>query len=865
LAPREVMEEQLTLTGMEDNKQCSFPTMPMKESKYKVFGIVTNMDWDGNEPIRWLYERCGKSEEAHSVMKEDLGICFLLTLAAFYSKILETCNAPWHLAEIKSLKSMTKLQRFQNIYHSLAFRLIFWVGLILFICISTWAYFNIRYQKKKAVENILAEAGRLGDTIKLGTYYAMMTNARDDINHIIKNIGSQKDIKNVRIYNKGGQIKFSNRTEEVDQTTNIKAEACYICHKSEPPLHKISLGERKRMFLSSGGQQFLGIISPISNEPGCSTGPCHVHPEDKKVLGLLDVVISLEDPEKDIIGYEKRIIGLAIIIFLGASTIIGIFLMRFVNRPIKKMITGARHIGSGDYDFRVDIDREDEMGHLALAINQMRKDIREKQDELNKQKDEYQSLFELAPCYITVQDMDFKLIKYNHDFAEQFGPKPGDFCYQVYKGRSERCEICPVVKTFEDGKTHYSEETRTNKDGTRSHWMVRTAPIRNAQGEVTSAMEMSLDITEIKRLAREAKKSEEKYNTIFNNIPNPVFVLDGESLEILDINDSVTATYGFSREEILMHSFLDLFEKNERERYAWEIKTHNIMNQVRQINKNGEMIYVDIRVSPSDYLGQEVLLVTTSDITKRLTAEQQLIQASKMATLGEMATGVAHELNQPLSVIKTASSFIMKKVKRKEPIEEEILNDLAEEVDSHVDRASKIINHMREFGRKSDVRKEKVRVNEPLSRALEIFSEQLKLRQIEVVKEFEEHLPLIEADSNRLEQVFINLLINARDAIEEKWNHGQHRDEVKKILLKTSSHIGRVTIQVKDSGTGIPESVVDKIFEPFFTTKKVGHGTGLGLSISYGIVQDYEGIIRVETQKGEGANFIIVFPVADES
>ena len=187
-------------------------------------------------------------------------------------------------------------------------------------------------------------------------------------------------------------------------------------------------------------------------------------------------------------------------------------------------------------------------------------------------------------------------------------------------------------------------------------------------------------------------------------------------------------------------------------------------------------------------------MVTTSDITKRLMTEQQLIQASKMATLGEMATAVAHELNQPLSVIKTASSFLSKKVRKGEAIKDDILKTMAEEIDSHVDRASRIINHMREFGRKSDVKKEAVSVNETMNRALEIFSQQLKLREIDVVKELEENLPPILADSNRLEQVFVNLLINARDAVEEKWEQGAHEGEAKRIYLKTSLKEGIVTI-----------------------------------------------------------------------
>ena len=710
----------------------------------------------------------------------------------------------------------------------------------------------------------MAEADRLGNTIKLGTHYAMMLNSRDDIIQIIQNISRQKEIENIRIYNKEGQIKFSNRAEEVDRITNIKAEACFACHKQEPPLEAIGVAERKRIFLSPDGYRLLGIISPIYNETGCSTDACHVHPKDKKVLGALDVVISLEDTDTEILTYERGIIALAVIIFFGASTIIGIFLLKFVNRPINKMIAGTRHIGNGQYDYNIDIDRDDEIGHLAHAINQMGQEIKEKQEELNKQREEYQNIFELVPCYITIQDRDFKLLRYNREFAQQFDPKPGDYCYYAYKGRTERCEICPVLKTFQDGQSHSSEEEGINKDGTPSFWVVRTTPIKNVKGEITAAMELCLDITQMKRLEREVKKSEEKYRTIFNTIPNPVFVLSNNDFLILDCNDSVTAVYGFSKEELEMKSFLNLFVEEERERYVTELKTSSMLNKARQINKEGQTIFVNIRVSPSEYLGRDVLLVTTSDITKRLMAEQQLIQTSKMATLGEMATGVAHELNQPLSVIKTASSFLRKKVVKNEPIRDEILKTMAEEIDNHVDRAAKIINHMREFGRKSDVKKEKVQVNDAINKSLEFFSQQLKLREIVVIKELDEGLPPILADSNRLEQIFINLLINARDAIEEKWEQNGHKGGTKKIFLKTSFKNGKVTIQIKDTGAGIPKGILDKIFEPFFTTKKVGKGTGLGLSISYGIVQDYDGTIRVETKEGEGSNFIIQFPIPDE-
>jgi len=376
---------------------------------------------------------------------------------------------------------------------------------------------------------------------------------------------------------------------------------------------------------------------------------------------------------------------------------------------------------------------------------------------------------------------------------------------------------------------------------------------------------MSLDITQLKLLEKEWKKSEEKYRTIFNTIPNPVFVVNQDDLQIMDCNDIVTAVYGYRKDDILHTSFLNLFPENERQTHGQTFQTSRTLEHVRHLTADGRTIYVNIRSSPSDSLGQPVWLVTTSDITKRLMAEQQLIQASKMATLGEMATGVAHELNQPLSVMKTASSFLIRKVKKGEPIRGDVLVTLAEEIDSHVDRASKIINHMREFGRKSEVKRDRVHVNEPLMRALDIFSQQLKLREIQVVKELEEDLPPILADANRVEQVFINLLINARDAIEEKWESGRHEGETKEIVLRTRSENGHVVVEIRDTGTGIPKVILDKIFEPFFTTKKVGKGTGLGLSITYGIVQDYDGVIKVHTEEGKGSSFIIQFKVAGES
>jgi len=742
---------------------------------------------------------------------------------------------------------------------SLITSLILAVGITLLVCIAAWAFFSIRYQKQRMMGEILMQTERLSNTIKLGTHYAMMLNSGEDIDRIIRNISRQKEIEFIRIYNKEGLVRFSNRETEIGRRTTIDSEACRICHRQEPPSTELPLNTRVRMLpTDASGRRMMGLITPIMNEPGC-TGSCHVHPSDISVLGLLDVVVSLNETDAEIGVVQNGIIGLAVLIFLFTSVMIGLFILRFVNQPIKKLIHETRRIAKGDYFHTIDAEESCEMEQLAEAITDMAQQIAGKQDELNKQKDRFRQLFEQVPCAITVQDRNYRLIEYNQEFEDTFAPKPGDFCYYAYKGRTEKCENCPVEKTFQDGGTHYSEEAGLTKAGEPAHWIVRTSPIRDETGEIVAAMEMCLDITHSRLLEDQLKEAEKKYYDIFNNIPNPVFVLDEETLEILDCNQSVVAVYGLEPQELLTTSFLALFLEEERAGYAAQIHRGRVINQARHRHKDGRTIYVTIRVSPSKYRNRDVLLVTTGDITKRLEAEQQLIQASKMATLGEMASGVAHELNQPLAVIKTAGSILMKKLKQSVLAEDETLRNVSGKIDANVDRASNIIEHMRQFSRKYDSRRERTQINAVIEKAFEMFDQQFKVRGIAAEWDLDRALPAIMAEPNRLEQVFVNLFINARDAIEERWELHDDDKNGKNIRIVTRQDDDTVVVEICDSGIGIPPAIAGKIFEPFFTTKDVGKGTGLGLSISYGIVSELGGEIFVKPSTEGGACFVMRF------
>lgn len=556
-----------------------------------------------------------------------------------------------------------------------------------------------------------------------------------------------------------------------------------------------------------------------------------------------------------------RLFLIGICVLIPAMILSGVLFYKWIAAPVRRLSDTARMLVDGGKIDQAPVTSKDELGELGKQLLHIGEAMADRRHFLKKEHAEYQNLFDMVPCLITVQDRNLRLIRYNREFAEKFAPRPGDFCYTVYKGRKEKCEHCPVEKTFQDGQSHSFEEAGYNRDGEPIRWVARTAPIRDENGRVVAAVEMSLDVTLSHQLAEKLKASERRYQAIFSNIPNPVFVLDPKNMMILDCNESVQPVYGFSREDLKGRSFLEFFEARERQQYASKIKNGAFIHQARHFNHEGRLLFVDIRASRTLYSDWEVLLVTTSDITQQLETEQQLIQASKMSTLGEMATGIAHELNQPLSVMKTAASFMLKKIEDNRAVRPEVMATMLEKIDANVDRATNIIQHMRTFAHKSDSVSSLVDVNDVLKMASDIFVAQLKLRGIQVIWKIEEGLPRVRGNPSRLEQVLINLLINARDAIEDRWGDKSADSADRSITLTTRSEPGLVVVEVCDTGTGISGAIMDKIFEPFFTTKTVGKGTGLGLSISYGIIRECGGTITAVNRKSGGACFRLAFPV----
>ena len=250
---------------------------------------------------------------------------------------------------------------------------------------------------------------------------------------------------------------------------------------------------------------------------------------------------------------------------------------------------------------------------------------------------------------------------------------------------------------------------------------------------------------------------------------------------------------------------------------------------------------------------------TTAEVQRReqelREKQEQLVQAGKLATLGELTTGVAHELNNPLNniglFIGNAIDLIELGVVDANP--EQILHELSSAM-QQVRKATEIISHLRTFGRAAPVSYEPVAIEQVIQSALSLMTEQLRLRQIKVQMHFPLEKVIVMGNPIQLEQVFLNLLTNARDALANVPR--------KVITISCTVKTDVVEVQVDDTGPGIPAGLEQRIFDPFFTTKEVGAGTGLGLSITYGIIKDHGGTITVQNRPGEGALFLIQLPLA---
>jgi two-component system NtrC family sensor kinase len=266
---------------------------------------------------------------------------------------------------------------------------------------------------------------------------------------------------------------------------------------------------------------------------------------------------------------------------------------------------------------------------------------------------------------------------------------------------------------------------------------------------------------------------------------------------------------------------------------------------------DGSALPVEVTLHWIEYEGQPALAVLCRDISSQVRLEAQLIQAEKLSAVGQLVSGVAHELNNPLTTIKGYVQLM-----QAEQLSPAMAEDLRR-VEEAADRCRRIVRDLLTFARRYEPEFVNTDVNELLQRTAALRSYELRVRNIAVRWDLDPLLPEIEADAHRLQQVILNLIFNAEQALLSSEERG-----LITIRSRTLPHGAGIRFEIADNGPGIRPEHLDRIFDPFFTTKKVGVGTGLGLSISYAIVKEHGGRIWADSGLGEGASFIVELPLA---
>jgi two-component system NtrC family sensor kinase len=486
-------------------------------------------------------------------------------------------------------------------------RLIIGAGLVSAIVIGVMSGLIMRTHTDELVSQLTRNANQLGETIKSSIHYDMLENRRDGLHRQIRTMGTLRNegIRKVRLINKEGRVMFSSDSTEIGNALDKRGEACYACHAEGKPLEKLEVNARARIFRDPDGTRVLGIINPIPNEPSCHTADCHAHSAQQRVLGVLDVNVSLMEADREIARGRWVMVTLAAFAIFCTSAIIWWLNRKLVVRPVEALMEGTRRVAQGDLGTVIQVQGRHELGQLAKAFNAMTSQI---------------------------------------------------------------------------------SETRL-----------------------------------------------------------------------------------------------------------------------------------------------------------------QLTQAEKLASVGRLAAGIAHEINNPLTGVLTYASLLAKHL----PPEDSGSADV-EVIIRETKRCRSIIKELLDFARPAPPSRRPTDINEVVRHSLAVVMNQLSLNHVNLSLGLAEDLPEAYADANQLQQVVVNLLLNAADVVEP--GTGQLRLATR-LLDETF-----VELSVEDNGSGIRPEDLPHLFEPFFSTKG-NRGTGLGLAVTWGIVESHGGNIDVQTELGKGTTFSVRIPL----
>lgn len=542
----------------------------------------------------------------------------------------------------------------------------------------------------------------------------------------------------------------------------------------------------------------------------------------------------------------------------------------------------------------------DESGLVSMAGEMPRNEIttlRQMVEESLGTKEVLMAIIEAAPLAIVAVDNNLRVILWNKAAEKMLGWQKNEVLGNIYPLLFTRFrdEILEDMHQVQLGNSlAFFETQRMRKDGTIVDIRLSTVLLKNSKGVAIGSMAIMEDVTEHIKSRQALKESEESYRTIFDAANDAHLVLDATDATILDVNLKMCEMFGFeNREEALRHNLLDLIAESppcklkELLPLIWETKGGKLQTfEWLAKHTSGCNFWTEVIMKEVVINGENKVLVVIRDTTDRKAAEEdnrrmqeKLLHADKMAAIGTLASGMAHEINNPNNFILSNAQFLSDVW----PDINKILSHYAEEngefflckmrysvaspkipkiidgISEGAQRIKGIITSLKDFSKQEKtVLEQEVDINKVIEAALSMMHHKLKNHTDFFEFRREEDIPLVRGNFRQLEQVILNLTLNALEAL-------PNRKCGVMIATSYSKSTGKVIIKVRDEGEGMTEEIQKSIFDPFFTTKLDSGGTGLGLSICFTIIKKHNGTIECDSKLGEGTTFRVMIPTLENN
>jgi two-component system NtrC family sensor kinase len=487
--------------------------------------------------------------------------------------------------------------------------------------------------------------------------------------------------------------------------------------------------------------------------------------------------------------------------------------------------------------------------HAAVAIENARLFSRVEQSRKQWVED-----FDAISDFIIVHDATNRVLRMNHAIAEVLGKKPaelvgkemGSLTILAAAGKEGRCTFC------RNPREAHEEYVHENADRT---FLISTSRIHNAQTQELRTIHVMKDITD-RRVAERRYRRERDFNKkILNNTQSMILVLDTAGL--VSYANRRCFESGYREEDLLGRPLIELVPPARRpllaealERTLHGAALDNL--EIPFFRGGGLARQFSVSVSPmrDDEGAINSIVVVMTDVTDASDLQSKLMHTEKMAALGQLVSGVAHEVNNPLAAIVGFTDLLLENPAVPDEAKEELRVILQE-----AQRTRVIVQNLLSFARQMPAQREPLQVTSVLRQTMKLRAYDFSNHGVELTEEYLEDLPAVIGDPHQLQQVFLNIINNAYDAVQETRRAGR-------IKVSTAKRGGHLEISFRDNGPGI--SKMDRIFDPFFTTKEVGKGTGLGLSICYGIIRAHNGeIVACNNADGFGSTFVVRLPIAE--